>query len=77
VEIPPVAPQAGRDHAPLRLPGHQPYRQGPQHILDSLPRDEMIQAGEEELYRLATGILDIQERQQLRVFVHPDPNGGS
>jgi NAD-specific glutamate dehydrogenase len=37
----------------------------------------MIQAGEEELYRLATGILDIQERQQLRVFVHPDPNGGS
>jgi glutamate dehydrogenase len=44
-----------------------------QHILDTLPRDEMFQAGEEELYGLATAILDIQERQQLRVFVRPDP----
>ncbi len=44
-----------------------------QHILDTLPRDEMFQASEEELYGLAMGILDIQERQRLRVFVRRDP----
>src|ERR1700730_616318 len=33
-----------------------------QHILDNYPRDELFQIGEDELYEIATGILNLQER---------------
>ena len=42
------------------------------HILDSFPRDELFQASVEELSRIAHGILNLQERQQVRIFVRRD-----
>jgi len=41
-------------------------------ILDTFPRDELIQASEDELFDSALGILHLQERQRLRLFVRQD-----
>tara|TARA_R110002126_G_scaffold36678_20_gene111312 strand:+ start:8317 stop:13155 length:4839 start_codon:yes stop_codon:yes gene_type:complete len=43
------------------------------HILETLPRDELFQIGENELRAMATGILHLQERQKVAMFVRRDP----
>ena len=42
------------------------------HILDSFPRDELFQASVEELGRISSGILNLQERQQIKLFIRRD-----
>lgn len=44
-------------------------------ILDAFPRDELLQANEDELFETATGILHLQERQRVRLFMRTDPYG--
>jgi glutamate dehydrogenase len=43
------------------------------HILDAFPRDELFQAGVDALYDTAIGILNLQERQRIALFVRRDP----
>lgn len=43
-----------------------------QHVLNSYPRDEMLQASVEELYPIIQGVLQTQERHQLRLFMRFD-----
>jgi hypothetical protein len=43
------------------------------HILESLPRDELFQSGEEELFRTAMGILGLQERIRQQAVPAPRP----
>ncbi|MEM7481233.1 MAG: NAD-glutamate dehydrogenase [Acidobacteriota bacterium] len=43
------------------------------HIFESLPRDEVFQMSDDELYDLSLGILHLQERQRLALFVRRDP----
>jgi glutamate dehydrogenase len=45
------------------------------HILETLPRDELFQIGERELRETALGILHLQERQRVALFVRRDPFG--
>lgn len=45
------------------------------HILDTLPRDDLFQAPVEELVELGLGILNLQERQRIRLFVRKDIYG--
>ncbi|CAN0522273.1 unnamed protein product, partial [Laminaria digitata] len=45
------------------------------HILETLPRDELFQIGTSELRDMATGILHLQERQKVAMFVRRDPFG--
>lgn len=45
------------------------------HILNSYPRDEMLQAPVDELFGTIESILAIQERRQLRVFLRKDIYG--
>ncbi len=45
------------------------------HILEGYPRDELIQTPEDELYETCMGILNLQERQRVRLFVRRDPFG--
>src|SRR5690606_2208257 len=45
------------------------------HILETLPRDELFQSGEEELLALATGILGLQERVRSKLFLRRDRYG--
>ncbi len=42
------------------------------HILHNLPRDELIQATPDEVCHLALGILHMEERPRLRLFVRRD-----
>ncbi len=41
-------------------------------ILESLPRDLLVQIGAEDLFGIAIGILGLGERQRVRLFVVPD-----
>jgi glutamate dehydrogenase len=43
------------------------------HILDTYPRDELFQIGEDELFETALGILNLQERQRIALFLRRDP----
>ncbi len=43
------------------------------HILESLPREELFQGDEDWLYDTAIGILNLQERQRIALFVRRDP----
>jgi len=45
------------------------------HILETLPREELFQSSEEELYRTAMGILGLQERVRSRLFLRRDRYG--
>ncbi|MFV3128196.1 NAD-glutamate dehydrogenase [Niveispirillum sp. KHB5.9] len=43
------------------------------HILETYPRDELFQIGDDELYDIAMGVLHLQERQRVALFVRKDP----
>jgi glutamate dehydrogenase len=42
-------------------------------ILETYPRDELFQIGDDDLLRTAMGILHLGERQRFRLFVRRDP----
>ena len=44
-------------------------------ILETYPRDELIQATAEELLHVAMGVLQMQERDMTRLFVRKEPFG--
>jgi glutamate dehydrogenase len=44
-------------------------------ILETFPRDLLFQISDDELYTTSMGILHLQERQRIRVFIHRDPFG--
>ncbi|OHU87950.1 MULTISPECIES: NAD-glutamate dehydrogenase [Pseudoalteromonas] len=44
-------------------------------ILETYPRDELVQARESELLEVATGVLQVQERNMCRLFVRKDTYG--
>jgi glutamate dehydrogenase len=46
-----------------------------QNIIETFPRDLLFQIGEDELLDSTMGILHLQERQRIRLFVHPDRFG--
>ncbi|HYZ41360.1 MAG TPA: NAD-glutamate dehydrogenase, partial [Stellaceae bacterium] len=43
------------------------------HILDTYPRDELFQTDEDQLFETVTGILNLQERQRITLFIRRDP----
>src|SRR5207342_604681 len=45
------------------------------HIMETLPRDELFQSSEAELYDTATGILGLQERVRSKLFLRRDRYG--
>lgn len=44
-------------------------------ILETYPRDELFQATEEEMLEVGTGVVKMQDRDLLRLFVRRDPFG--
>ncbi|MFN2301688.1 MAG: NAD-glutamate dehydrogenase [Gammaproteobacteria bacterium] len=44
-------------------------------IIETFPRDELFQASVPELYKIALGILQLQERQRTRLFMRRDAFG--
>ena len=45
------------------------------HILETLPRDELFQSNEDELFTAVTGILELRQRAHTRLFVRRDRYG--
>lgn len=45
------------------------------HVLKNLPRDELYHSDEETLYQYAVGVMQLQERQRVRVFARQDIYG--
>ncbi len=45
------------------------------HIIDTLPRDEMFQVTDDELFVLTLGIVQLQDHPRLKVFVRRDTYG--
>ena len=45
------------------------------HVLEDMPRDELYHSDDETLYRYAMGVMQLQERQRVRVFVRQDVYG--
>jgi len=45
------------------------------HVLDMLPRDELFQCSEDELFEIGGGILALRERPRTRLFVRRDKYG--
>jgi len=45
------------------------------HILETLPRDELFQSSEDELFGISCGILDLRQRARTRLFVRRDRYG--
>jgi len=56
-----------------RLEPHSHAGKALANILNVHPRDELIQSDVETLYQTALGILQLGERQRLRLFVRRDP----
>lgn len=44
-------------------------------ILENLPRDELIQANVDDLSHMAHGVLEMQDRDKLKLFVRKDGFG--
>lgn len=61
------------EHSGLRPRSHE--GKALLHILETLPRDELFQSSVDELYRLAMGILDLQERPHTRLFMRREMFG--
>ncbi|MGH1374831.1 MAG: NAD-glutamate dehydrogenase [Alphaproteobacteria bacterium] len=45
------------------------------HVLEKYPRDELFQIETEELLRICTNIIRLQERQRIALFMRKDPFG--
>ncbi|MDZ4730962.1 MAG: NAD-glutamate dehydrogenase [Xanthomonadales bacterium] len=45
------------------------------HIFETLPRDELFQANADELAEIAEGILNLQERRRVRLFIRREQYG--
>jgi glutamate dehydrogenase len=63
--------EAIRERAGLPPGGHRAKALA--HILESYPRDELFQIGDDELYDHVLGILALGDRQRLRLFLRRDP----
>ena len=53
------------------LGGHNAKALG--HVLESYPRDELFQISVSQLKNIALGIVQLQERQRISLFLRPDP----
>ena len=51
------------------------YEKDLMEALETHPRDELFQISEDELFEIAMGILHLQERQRVRLFVRRDTYG--
>ncbi|WP_199098649.1 NAD-glutamate dehydrogenase domain-containing protein [Dyella sp. ASV21] len=61
------------DHSGLKRDSHS--GKALRHILETLPRDELFQSSDEELYANAMGTLELRQRARTRLFVRRDRYG--
>ncbi|MDR9436983.1 MAG: NAD-glutamate dehydrogenase [Thiohalophilus sp.] len=62
----------------MRRSGFRPHSHSQKallNIVETLPRDELFQCTDDELYEISRSVLQLQERQRVRVIVRPDAYG--
>jgi glutamate dehydrogenase len=74
-DIPLLRDKVRRVIARAAYPGSSHATKALVNILDNFPRDELFQLSVDELYHTAIGILHLQERRRIRLFVHHDRFG--
>ncbi|TCJ16133.1 NAD-glutamate dehydrogenase [Rubrobacter taiwanensis] len=57
------------------FPPNSHYEKALLEVFETFPRDQLLQISEEELYDIALGIVHLQERQRVRLFVRRDTYG--
>ena len=57
------------------FPPNSHYEKSLVDILEAYPREQLFQISEDELYEISTGILHLEGRQQVRLFVRRDTYG--
>jgi len=57
------------------LPGNSHSGKTLRHLIHNYPRDEMLQASYQQLEASLMGMLECEERRQLRIFLRPDNYG--
>ena len=57
------------------FPPNSHYEKSLVDILEAYPREQLFQISEDELYEISTGILHLEGRQQVRLFVRRDTCG--
>ena len=72
LEIPMLRRTVKRGARSRRVPAGQPRLQGAHRDHRHVPRDELLQMNADELYEVARGILDLGERQRVRLFLRTD-----
>ena len=71
-EIPLLRRKVTRTLTKSELPSDSHAGKALAHILDNYPRDELFQITEEDLFEIAIGVLQIQERQRIAFFPRRD-----
>ncbi|WP_343124237.1 NAD-glutamate dehydrogenase domain-containing protein [Lysobacter sp. yr284] len=74
-DIPLVRQRHGYVMQQSGLPADSHSGKALRHVLETLPRDELFQAGEEELLKTTSGILGLQERVRSKLFLRRDRYG--
>ncbi len=74
-DIPLLRQKTARVLARSGLPAAGHAARALQNIFEVYPRDSLFQINEEQLFEISTGILNLQERQQIRLFTRRDDYG--
>ncbi|MGH8292588.1 MAG: NAD-glutamate dehydrogenase [Gammaproteobacteria bacterium] len=74
-DIPVVRRKVAEIRQRSQLPGGSHDLKALMHILESFPRDELFQSTTEELYTAAMGVVQLQERARVRLFIRRDSFG--
>ena len=72
-EVPLIGPKVRRLVERLSAGPARPAPRRLRNILENYPRDELFQAGEEELAATILGIAELRDRPRVRLFVRTDP----
>lgn len=72
-DIPLVRQKASRILARAALDPRSHDGKALTHVLDTYPRDELFQIDDNDLFNIATGIIQLQERKRVALFVRRDP----
>ncbi len=71
-EVPLLRRKVSRLFERANLPTNSHSGKNLRHLISTFPRDEMLQANYQQLEQTLMGMLECEERRQLRLFLRPD-----
>ena len=71
-DVPLLRRKVSRLFEQANLPNNSHSGKNLRHLVSTFPRDEMLQAEYEQFEQVLLGMLECEERRQLRLFIRPD-----